>query len=80
MHLVGFIVRIYRDARSSECQIDYTVFNPMNCKTLINKHLPLMFPVFRPLQGHHQAGLYKGTQQILSMAWSIVYYSFAMLN
>ena len=26
MHLVGFIIRIYRDARSPECQISYFPF------------------------------------------------------
>jgi hypothetical protein len=26
MHLVGFIIRIYHDARSSECQIDLSYF------------------------------------------------------
>ena len=28
MHLVGFIIRIYHDARSSECQMFFTFFIP----------------------------------------------------
>ena len=36
MHLVGFIIRIYHDARSSECQILKIVVEP--------------FSVFLPLQ------------------------------
>ena len=30
MHLVGFIIRIYQDARSSECQISSSVFVPVS--------------------------------------------------
>jgi len=26
MHLVGFVIRIYHDARSSECKIQYDIY------------------------------------------------------
>ena len=30
VHLVGFVIRIYHDARSSECQIHQILFGPSN--------------------------------------------------
>jgi hypothetical protein len=46
---------------------NYTVFNPAHC-TVNNNNLTRPTYMFRPLQGHHQGGMYKGiqVQQILS--------------
>ena len=38
MHLVGFIIRIYHDARSPECQIGHLVIVPEG-KHVLCRHL-----------------------------------------
>ena len=50
MHLVGFIIRIYHDARSSECQM--LISNPitsMNAKSADQQLNKLQNDIFKPM-------------------------------
>ena len=38
MHIVGFIIRIYHDARSSECQMLWIYFSPFSCTVCAADH------------------------------------------
>ena len=47
MHLVGFIVRICEDARSSECQISSNIFvpvsiQPVTLEVLLHGHVAVL--------------------------------------
>jgi hypothetical protein len=50
MHLFGFIITIYHDARPSECQINIEI-------SLCTQGPPTRFG---PSRGHHQGGKIKG--------------------
>ena len=45
MHLVGFIIRIYHDARSSECQMKKILFEHLMLAGLVKTFRSLFFEI-----------------------------------
>ena len=79
MHLVGFIIRIYHDARSSECQIPYFV-TPVRdlsrpAPTTIYKVIKLSVPIYKPiLRALILSTLYRALNSVIYLYYGAMIY------
>ena len=79
MHLVGFIIRIYHDARSSECQISCFVTPVRDLSrpvlTTIHKVIKLSVPMHKPiLRALILSVLYRALNSVIYLYYGAMIY------